>query len=152
MYYLTLNILKYHFFKKPFTELAKKKIRFELIDENGDKLTLIFEGRVNKEKILQLADFIELYGGNLEENILPKEENKFNRLIKIIEKYFPFGYFSSKELYEAYLLEYHQPLPLSTISTYLSRLSNKGILQRIGQGMHLKYRINRPPITIEEQK
>ncbi|MEM1575523.1 MAG: hypothetical protein QXF09_00895 [Nitrososphaerota archaeon] len=123
--------------------MTKKKIRFELIDENGDKLTLIFEGRINREKILQLADFIELYGGNIEENILSKEENKFHRLIKVIEKYFPFGYFSSKELYEAYLLEYHQPLPLSTISTYLSRLSNKGILQRIGQGVHLKYRINR---------
>lgn len=131
--------------------MTKKKIRFELIDENGDKLTLIFEGRINREKILQLADFIELYGGNIEESILSKEENKFNRLIKVIEKYFPFGYFSSKELYEAYLLEYHQPLPLSTISTYLSRLSNKGILQRIGQGVHLKYRINRS-ITVEEQK
>ncbi|MEM2928797.1 MAG: hypothetical protein QXP60_07525, partial [Nitrososphaerota archaeon] len=91
--------------------MTRKKIRFELINENGDKLTLIFEGKVNREKILQLADFIELYGGNIEENIFSQEENKFNRLIKVIEKYFPYGYFSSKELYEAYLSEYHQPLP-----------------------------------------
>ncbi|MEM2986845.1 MAG: hypothetical protein QXV60_01970 [Nitrososphaerota archaeon] len=35
--------------------MTRKKIRFELIDENGDKLTLIFEGKVNREKILQLA-------------------------------------------------------------------------------------------------
>jgi len=134
--------------------LTKKKIRFELIDENGDKLTLVFEGKINREKILQLADFIELYGGNIEENIFSQEENKIDRLIKVIEKYFPFGYFSSKELYEAYLLEYRQPLSLSTISTYLSRLSNKGILQRIGQGTHLKYRINRRSIlnSIEEKE
>ncbi len=134
--------------------MTKKKIRFELIDENGDKLTLVFEGKINREKILQLADFIELYGGNIEENIFSQEENKIDRLIKVIEKYFPFGYFSSKELYEAYLLEYRQPLSLSTISTYLSRLSNKGILQRIGQGTHLKYRINRRSIlnSIEEKE
>ncbi|MCL7387146.1 MAG: hypothetical protein LZ159_00320 [Thaumarchaeota archaeon] len=122
----------------------RRRVRLELFDENGDKVTLIFEGRLTRDKIIQLADFIELYGGA--ETVQPQvvEGSKLVKVIKLIERYFPFSYFSSKEIQKLYEAEYREPISLSTASTYLSRLANRGLLERVGGGSQVKYRLLRP--------
>lgn len=122
----------------------RRRVKLELFDENGDKVTLIFEGRLTKDKIIQLADFIELYGGA--ENVQPQvvEGSKLVKVLKLAERYFPFSYFSSKEIQRLYEAEYREPISLSTVSTYLSRLANRGVLERIGGGSQVKYRLLKP--------
>jgi len=54
----------------------------------------------------------------------------FGRLYNLIEKKFTFGSFTSTDVLEAYEDEYKTPIKLSTISTYLQRFMEKGVLIR----------------------
>jgi len=122
---------------------AKRKIRLEMTDEDGDKVTLIFEGRVTREKLLQLADFVELYGGGEDPERVSLAENKLTRLARVLEKYFPMSSFTSKDALESYVAEYREPITLSTVSTYLARLADRGFLERVAGSQVIKYRILR---------
>jgi predicted transcriptional regulator len=60
-----------------------------------------------------------------------------------LEKRFPNADFSSREALEAYAEEYGEEIPLSTVSTYLARLTERGFLERVkGQGF-IRYRLAR---------
>jgi predicted transcriptional regulator len=61
-------------------------------------------------------------------------------------------WFSSKEAQRAYEEEFKEPLALSTVATYLLRLSAKGVLTRAGALNSLKYRITQgyPGMQVEQ--
>jgi len=116
----------------------------ELVDESGDKVTVIFEGCLSREKILQLADLAELYGGNFNQRAGGENGSKLDRLLSVVEKYFPFGYFTSRDVLEAFQAEFREPIPLTTVSTYLCRLADREALQRVGSGRgSIRYRVSR---------
>lgn len=121
---------------------ARRRVRLEVVGDDGDRLTVILEGRVTREKIMQLADLVDLYGGGSS----PQQpvENKLTRLARMIEKRFPYAEFTSRDVVEAYEAEYGEKLTLSTASTYLSRLAERGFLERAG-GMlnNIRYRLLR---------
>ena len=121
----------------------RKKIRLEMVDDDGDRITLMFEGRLTREKILQLADFLELYGGGEEAERSLTLENKLTKLARLVEKNFPLSAFTSKDVLETYVSEYGENIPLSTVSTYLSRLAERGFLERVGGSGTIKYRLAR---------
>jgi predicted transcriptional regulator len=77
-------------------------------------------------------DMVELLGDREEqtESIQISNDTSFGKLYHIIEKKFPLGSFRSTDILEAYEDEYRQPIRLSTISTYLSRLQQKQLLTR----------------------
>ncbi|MCS7145353.1 MAG: hypothetical protein RMJ28_07050 [Nitrososphaerota archaeon] len=123
---------------------SRRKVRLEVMGDDGDRLTVILEGRVTREKIMQLADLVDLYGGSAAERVPAAVENKLTRLARLIEKKFPYSEFTSRDVAEAYELEYGERLTLSTASTYLSRLAERGFLERAG-GMlnNIRYRLLR---------
>ena len=41
--------------------MPRRRLKLEMVDEDGDKITLVVEGNITREKILQLADLMELY-------------------------------------------------------------------------------------------
>jgi len=118
----------------------RKRVKFEVETAEGDKISLVFEGSLNREKLFQLADFVELVGGPSES---PAEgrASKLTRMMDVIERHFPFTAFTSREVSEAYRHEYREHIPLSTVSTYLARLAERGYLIRSGQGNMARYRI-----------
>ncbi|OYT43529.1 hypothetical protein B6U84_05885 [Candidatus Bathyarchaeota archaeon ex4484_40] len=120
-------------------------MRLEITSEDGDKIVLIFEGKLNREKLIQMADFLELYGGGEMEPRYEQyfEGSKLEKLARVISKYFPVSYFSSRDAVEAYISEYREPLTLSTASTYLARLAERGYLEKTGSGNMIRYRIAR---------
>lgn len=122
---------------------SRKKVKLELTNDEGDRLILIMEGRIDREKLIQLADFLELYGGqqNDNSNIGLIESSKLSKLARVITKYFPLTFFSSRDVVEAYIAEYREPLSLSTASTYLSRLADRGFLERYGTGNNIRYKL-----------
>lgn len=131
---------------------GRRRVKFEMVDESGDKVIVIFEGKLNREKLLQMADLMELYGGfsggeRREEYYY--EDSKLAKLARIITKYFPFGYFTSRDVLEAYMTEYREPISLSTVSTYLTRLSERRYLERGKSGNIIKYRLTRPHVPSE---
>jgi len=88
-------------------------------------------------------------GNNLANNSL----SRFEKVHFIIKKHFPIIWFSSKDVQAVYEQELKEPIGLSTISTYLSRMANKGLLLRTGGANSLKYKVasNVPQATIRQQ-
>ena len=132
---------------------ARKRIKLEMVNEDGEKLTLILEGNVSRERILQLTDLMELYSGSDSSNSFEKTSrpiNKLGRIVQVIEKHFPFTGFTTRDIAEAYRMEYREPIPLSTVSTYLSRLADRGFLERISVGNVARYRVTRYTQQMDE--
>lgn len=127
--------------------MPAKKMRIEVFDSEGNKYSIAFEGQVTRDKALRILDLVELLGGvssgeaNPGTNIVSVENSKYDRLRVLIQKCFPVVWFSSKEIQEVYEREFKEPIGLSTVATYLSRMANKGILVKTGASNRLKYRV-----------
>lgn len=123
-------------------------MRVELFDGEGNRYTVAFEGQITRDKALRLLDLVELLGGMPTEAPNRASENspslmQLSRLEKVqavIQKSFPLVWFSSRDIQSMYEQEMKEPIGLSTVSTYLSRLTAKGFLNRAGDGNNLKYK------------
>src|SRR5665647_2561215 len=128
--------------------MPARKMRVELFDSDGNRYTIAFEGQVTRDKALRLLDLVELLGSAPGENpgtnagtALPnKALSRFEKVQLIIQKNFPLIWFSSKDIQSIYEQELKEPVGLSTVSTYLSRMSTKGMLLRTGGPNSLKYK------------
>jgi hypothetical protein len=122
-----------------------KKMRVEIFDGGGNRYTITFEGNVTREKALRLFDLIELLGGIPGGNPNPKEQSspssKFDKLRLLLEKHFPIVWFSSKDAQVVYEREFKEPISLSTVSTYLSRMTERGILTKSNTPSGKYYRL-----------
>ena len=112
--------------------MPARKMRIEVFDSEGNKYTISLEGNISREKAIKILDLVELLGGIPSSNpILADSSHKITKIEKVkmlIEKRFPIIWFSSREVQEAYENEFREPISLSTISTYLSRLADRGFL------------------------
>jgi hypothetical protein len=124
--------------------MPAKKMRIEIFN-NGDRYTVTFEGQVTRDKALRLLDLVELLGGMPivnPETISPTSEiSKIEKVRLAAEKNFPVGWFSSKELQAAYEKQFNEPIRLSTTSTYLSRLADRGFFSKRDASNKIRYRI-----------
>jgi hypothetical protein len=141
--------------------MPARKMRVELFDSDGNRYTIAFEGQVTRDKALRLLDLVELLGGAPGEgpvanagNALPgKVLSRFEKVQLVIQKNFPLIWFSSKDIQSIYEQELKEPVGLSTISTYLSRMAAKGMLLRTGGSNSLKYKTapSLPQATIKQR-
>jgi len=119
-------------------------MRIEIFN-NGDRYTITFEGQVTRDKALRLVDLVELLGGtstvNTGSNRSASEMSKIEKVRLVAEKNFPVGWFSSKDLQSAYEKQFNEPIRLSTVSTYLSRLTDRGFFIKSGASNQRRYRI-----------
>ena len=134
--------------------LPARKVRVEVFDHEGNRFTIAFEGRVTREKVLQVLDLVELLGGVPKGESMPvegefEELSAFERLQGLLEKQFPINCFSSREVQRVYEDTFNVPIGLSTVSTYLSRLVDRGILTRGGSLDERKYRLRRGSLAEE---
>jgi hypothetical protein len=128
--------------------MPARKIRVELFDSDGNRYTIAFEGQVTRDKALRLLDLVELLGGVPGEGptvstntALPNRvASRFEKVQLVIQKNFPLIWFSSKDIQSVYEQELKEPVSLSTVSTYLSRMASKGMLLRTGGPNNLKYK------------
>ena len=140
--------------------MPARKMRVELFDNDGNRYTIAFEGQVTRDKALRLLDLVELLGGAPGENpnLSPNSAltnslvSRFEKLQVVIQKSFPLIWFSSKDLQSIYEQDLKEPIGLSTVSTYLSRMTSKGMLLRTGGPNNLKYRTapNIPQASIRQ--
>ncbi|MEM3616744.1 MAG: hypothetical protein QXJ31_02375 [Candidatus Bathyarchaeia archaeon] len=133
-------------------------MRIEVFDSEGNKYSIAFEGQITRDKALRLLDLVELLGGvtpsgaNPGVGITAVEESKYDKLLVVLRKHFPIIWFTSKEVQVAYEQEFKEPINLSTVATYLSRMASKGLLIKAGASNRLKYRIApSPPQVIVKQ-
>jgi len=129
--------------------MPARKMRVELFDSDGNRYTIAFEGQVTRDKALRLLDLVELLGGAPGESptvnagavLSNRVLSRFEKVQLVIQKNFPLIWFSSKEIQSIYEQELKEPVSLSTVSTYLSRMATKGALLRAGGSNSLKYKI-----------
>ncbi len=125
--------------------MPAKRIRVEVFDESGNRYTVSFEGQVSREKALRLLDIVELLGGmpgvNPGESEPISELPKLEKIRMIVERHFPIIWFSSKDVQTVYEQELKELVGLSTVSTYLSRMAERGTLMKSGVSNSKRYRL-----------
>jgi hypothetical protein len=141
--------------------MPARKMRVELFDSEGNRYTVAFEGQITRDKALRLLDLVELLGGMPGENPTSIAGNvqtvngssRVDKVRTLVQKSFPLVWFSSKDIQSFYEQELKEPIGLSTVSTYLSRMASKGFLLRNGGPNNLKYKISTAtPQAVIKQK
>ena len=107
-------------------------------DADGAKYDFKLEGNVTREKVLKIFEMMDLM--NMEQDLgTPNLNSIGGKIWNIIDNHFPVGKFTSNEILEKYEDEYEEPIKLSVISTYLSRFSSKGRIERSKKGREWAY-------------
>jgi len=131
----------------------------ELFDSEGNRYSIAFEGQVTREKAIRLLDLVELLGGtpgvsnNYAGGAPFGKLSKYDKVVLIVQKRFPFAWFSSRDVQSAYEREIKEPVSLSTISTYLSRMDDRGLLTKTRSSKSFKYKnvSGHTPFTLEQE-
>jgi hypothetical protein len=136
-------------------------MRVELFDSEGNRYTIAFEGQVTRDKALRLLDLVELLGGMPSEGATASSDNvltgdnlsRFEKVRLVIQKNFILVWFSSKDIQSFYEQELKEPISLSTVSTYLARMTKRGLLLRAGESNNLKYKVTHQiaPAAVKQQ-
>lgn len=122
------------------------KIRLEIIDDQGMKTTIDFEGRLCRERIISTIDALVLGSGSSSTDSSPYvlDDKRGDLTIKErLESFLRFDYprtwFTSLEAKENYERMYGERINLSTVSTYLARMYRNGTLERRGSRRQREY-------------
>jgi len=119
--------------------MAKKRIRIDMEDADGARYDIKLEGNVTREKVLKIFEMMDLMNIEEEEQKTMNMDSTGSKIWHIVDKFFPMGKFTSTNILEKYEDEYNEPVKLSIISTYLSRFSTKGKIDRTRTGREWTY-------------
>ncbi len=128
--------------------MVKKRIRIDVEDADGAKYDIKLEGNITLEKIrmvfeaMNMAD-IEAGSGTQNHPEPPNMDSTGAKIWHAVDKYFSLGKFTSTDVLEKYEDEFNEPIKLSVISTYLSRFSARGRLDRVRTGREWTYQTNK---------
>lgn len=140
--------------------MPARKIRVDLFDTEGNRYSISFEGQVTRDKALRLLDLVELLGGMPSGSNpgpgstgIGNELSKCDKVRNVVQKHFPVVWFSSREVQSVYEQELKEPINLSTVATYLSRMATKGVVLRTGPPNNLRYKATQsaPQATIKQK-
>ena len=121
--------------------LPAKKIRVEVYDRSGNRYTITLEGSISRENVIKLLDIVELLGGMQGSSSTSSFSTKFEKIQSIIENCFASSWFSAKDVQMEYRNITGEHIGLSTVSTYLSRLSERGLLIKQKISNRTRYRL-----------
>jgi len=118
--------------------MAKKRIRIDMEDSDGARYDIKIEGNVTREKVLKIFEMMDLMNIE-EEQEITNMDSTGSKIWYIVDKFFLVGKFTSTNILEKYEDELNEPIKLSIISTYLSRFSLKGRIDRVRTGREWTY-------------
>jgi len=118
--------------------MAKKRIRIDMEDSDGARYDIKIEGNVTRDKVLKIFEMMDLMNIE-EEQETTNMDSVGSKIWHIVDKFFPMGKFTSTSILEKYEDEFNEPVKLSVISTYLSRFSSKGRIDRVRTGREWTY-------------
>ena len=119
--------------------MAKKRIRIDMEDSDGAKYDIKLEGNVTRDKVLKIFEMMDLMNIEEEGPEALNLDSVGSKIWHIVDKQFPMGKFTSTDILEKYEDEYNEPIKLSIISTYLSRFTQKGRIDRSKSGREWTY-------------
>jgi hypothetical protein len=127
----------------------KKKVKLEFFDRAGVKHSLAIEGDFTIEKVNRLLEYAEIVGGSSPDPTHapnPAQDSKMSRVLDVINTQLGDRNFDSRGLWQVYRETWGDELSLGAVSTYLSRLVDRGTLEREGSSAHWSYRLKPSPI------
>jgi hypothetical protein len=122
----------------------RKRVKVEITDGDGTTYSLAMQGRFSQEKVMRMMELVDLLGQgnhNMPDTTLPNESTTYGRILKLIQTSYQAREFSSADIARDYEDSHASPIPLSTVSTYLSRLADRGVLKRQKFGNSWVYRL-----------
>jgi hypothetical protein len=138
---ITLNV-KCDVISNPDLSTARKKIKIELEDENGERYNLTLQGTLSKEKIMNVIEFVQLFDKKSIDSSFERRESDTklgSKLWNLIIENFKYHTFTSSDILRIYQDLYYQSIQLSVISIYLSRFYLKKQLNRSKNGKQWVY-------------
>jgi len=129
--------------------MRPRRLKMEFYDTDGVRHSIAIDGPVTKEKVSKILDMVELMSGTPQASTtaLGLSPRKFDRLASMIMSQLRGRSFTSTEARKAFETTFKEKILLSTVSTYLTRLADRGILEREQEKLSLVYRVK-----LEEQK
>jgi hypothetical protein len=120
-------------------------LKIEFYDNDGVRHTIGMDGPVTREKVGKILDLVEVMAGTPRATAaaLAFSPRKLDKLASIVISQLKDLEFTSSDARKAFEKSYGERIPLSTVSTYLSRLVDRGVLERGGGEPVLHYRVTR---------
>ena len=127
----------------------KKKIKLEFFDRAGVKHSLAIEGDFTIEKVNRLLEYAEVVSGSnsTSSSSVAGQDSKMSKILDVINTQLAGQIFDSRELWQAYRESWGDEFSLGAVSTYLSRLVDRGTLEREGSSAHWSYRLKHSPVV-----
>ncbi len=107
-------------------------------DSDGARFDIKIEGNVTRDKVLKIFEMMDLMNIEEEQETI-NMDSVGSKIWHIVDKFYPVGKFTSTNILEKYEDEFNEPVKLSVISTYLSRFSSKGRIDRVRTGREWTY-------------
>jgi hypothetical protein len=129
--------------------MRPRRLKVEFYDPEGVRHSIAIDGPVTREKVGKLLDLVELMSGipQASATTLGLSSRKFDRLASTIISQLKGRSFTSREARKLFETTFKEKIPLSTVSTYLTRLTDRGVLERQQEKLGLAYRVR-----LDEQK
>jgi Penicillinase repressor len=120
-----------------------RRFKLEFYDNEGVKHAITVDGQITREKVGKLLDLVEVMSGSprATASALSVSPHKFDRLAGTIISELKSKTFTATEAKTAFERTFSEKIPISTVSTYLTRLADRGILDRTETGRTVSYRV-----------
>ncbi len=129
--------------------VVRRKIRIEFWDNQSAKHTLTIDGELTRQKVARILDYVELMGGSTPDPTTmrpPSIRKKVDRIWDLLVTQFKDRvFFVSGQVKAVYDEMYGEKIGQSTVATYLSRLSDRGLLIRTASAGEWRYALNLRP-------
>lgn len=122
-----------------------KRVKVEITDEDGATYSLSLQGNVSHEKVMRMMELVDALGQSNHDapnSLPPNDSTSYGRILKLIQSSYSVKEFSSADIARDYEDKHASAIPLSTVSTYLSRLADRGLLNRQKFGNSWVYRLS----------
>lgn len=97
-----------------------------------------------------MLEYAEIVSGQESTSIIPEpQESKMKRLLDVISTRYGDDAFDSRDIWKDYRETWGDDFSMGAISTYLSRLSDRGTLERSGSPAHWSYRLKSSPTVTD---
>jgi len=116
-------------------------LKVEFYDGEGVRHSIAIDGPVTREKVTKILDLVEVMSGTPQATALGLSPRKFDRLASTVLSRLRGKDFSSSDAKKSFETTFGERIPLSTVSTYLSRLADRGVLEREEKGVLMRYRV-----------
>jgi Penicillinase repressor len=125
-------------------ELVKsRRFKLEFYDDQGVRHSITIDGQITREKVGKLLDLVEVMAGTprATASALSLSPRKFDRLASAVISQLKDKSFAAAEAKKVFETTFSEKIPLSTVSTYLGRLVERGVLERGEKGRAVSYQI-----------